>query len=305
MSISGAAKGEIWIGVDGELKRASHAHCGALEAGASVGWGVFTTGAIVNARPALLARHLERLRGDAIRSGLLSEGAAPAGEAWEARWSEMLLRLIEANGVGEGVFRLTLCARGEGRWHAEGAPRALVAALPGDLEAAPIEAWLSPYHMDARRPLAGVKSTSYAPWHLMALEARARGCGEALYRDAFGALCEGARSNLFWRRGPEVLTPHASTGCLPGIARALLLEWLSEPASPWSLRQVHEPEPELEPELRQADEIFLSSSTLGPRPVTLLRTDEGPALWQRPGEGPACRALRERWRRMIEQESGA
>lgn len=291
--------GTMWIGVDGEIKRQGEGSVAALEAGSSVGWGVFTTGAIVRARPILLARHIERLRGDAIRSGLLP-AAASQDEAWSASWNQVLLRLIEANGVQRGVFRLTLCARGEGRWHAEGPPRAIVAAVAIDMEAAPVEAWLSPYYVDARRPLSGVKSTSYAPWHLMALEARERGCGEALYRDSGGAMCEGARSNLFWRRGPELCTPGLSTGCLPGIGRALLLSWLREPGSPWSVREGSEPGSEL----LRADEIFLSSSTLGPRAVTLLRGEDG-VLWRSEGEGPACRMLRERWRRMAEVESVA
>ena len=291
------AAGATWIGVDGQIRRQDEASLAALEAGLSVGWGVFTTGAIVRARPVLLARHIERLRGDVIRSGLMPASSASVDEAWSASWSEVLHRLIEANGVQRGVFRLTLCGRGEGRWHVEGPPRAIVAAVPNALAAAPVEAWLSPYHLDARRPLSGVKSTSYAPWHVMAREAGERGCGEALYRDSGGSVCEGARSNIFWRRGSEVFTPDLSTGCLPGIARGLLLSWLGEAGSPWSVREVSEPDSEL----LRADEIFFSSSTLGPRSVTLLR-DDTDVLWRSAGEASACRMLSERWRRMEETE---
>ena len=290
------AANATWIGVDGQPRRQDEASVAALEAGSSVGWGVFTTGAIVRARPVLLARHIERLRGDTIRSSLLPKASVSEDEAWSTRWSEMLRRLIEANGVQRGVFRLTLCARGEGRWHAEGPPREIVAAVPNALEAAPVEAWLSPYHLDARRPLSGVKSTSYAPWHVMAREASERGCGEALYRDSGGSVCEGARSNIFWRRGQEIFTPGLGTGCLPGIARGLLLSWLGEIGSLWSVRQVHEPHSEM----LRADEILLCSSTLGPRSVTLLRDDTG-VLWRSAGEAPACRMLSERWRRMEEE----
>ncbi len=294
MSIA-AGRGAQWIGVEGELKALDEPHIGALEAGASVGWGVFTTGAIKSGRPLLLARHLQRLRNDAIRSRLLTEDSDV--QAWDLSWSQMLERLIEANAVERGLFRLTLCARGEGRWHLNGPPRALVGAIPGELEALPVAAWLSPYHIDARRPLSGVKSTSYAPWQIMALEAAEHGCGEALYRDSNGSLCEGARSSLFWRRGLEVFTPALSTGCLPGIARALLCSWLSEPNSPWVGREVHAGEDELS----QADEIFLSSATLGPRPVTLLQNDDD-ILW-RGAVGPACAMLRERWHQEMEEDA--
>ncbi len=289
-----------WVGVDGELRPAEEPQLAALEGGASVGWGVFTTGAIRGGRPLLLARHIERLRGDAFGSRLLAANSQAQAEAWSSGWSEMLARLIAANRVERGLFRLTLCARGEGRWHQNGPPRALLAAVPSDLEAAPLAAWLSPYHLDARRPLSGIKSTSYAPWHLMVAEAGELNCNEALYRDSNGALCEGARSNLFWRRGSTVLTPALSTGCLPGIARALLCSWLSEPGSPWAGREVRLGAGEL----RGADEIFVSSATLGPRPVTLLRTDEG-IVWRAAAEGPACALLRKRWSHDIEQNIAA
>ena len=289
-----------WFGIDDVLKPLLEASTSSLEAGASVGWGVFTTGAIRHGRPLLLEAHIRRLQNDAIRARLLSprqEAEQDAAEAgWKDGWTKMLEQVVHANHIEHGLFRLTFCARGEGRWHPEGAPRKLVAAIHGGLGTSPARLWLSPYHIDARRPLSGVKSTSYAPWHMMSLEARARGCHDAVYRDSAGAMCEAARSSLFWRRGHTVFTPALSTGCLPGIGRAQLISWMAGPSSPWQVREVQAP---LE-ELRQADEIFLSSATLGPREVMQLLSDEDGEVWSSRNTNDACARLRERWKAEVE-----
>ena len=47
---------------------------------------------------------------------------------------------------------------------------------------------------------------------------------EVIFRNQRGELTEGARSNIFVRRGGLLLTPPASSGLLPGILRAELLE---------------------------------------------------------------------------------
>jgi para-aminobenzoate synthetase/4-amino-4-deoxychorismate lyase len=47
---------------------------------------------------------------------------------------------------------------------------------------------------------------------------------EVIFRNEKGELTEGARSNIFIRRGGKLLTPPVSCGLLPGILRAELLE---------------------------------------------------------------------------------
>jgi branched-chain amino acid aminotransferase len=303
---------EAWVGLDGRICRGEQAGMLAFEAAATVGWGVFTTGAVHRGRATLLARHLSRLRGDAARlrllepepEGAVDEARREAAAAWEARWSAVVREVISANHVEEGVFRLTLCARSEGRWHREAGVREVVLAQPGQVQApaAAARLWASPHHLDARGPIRGVKSTSYAPWHLMALEARDRGCDEALYADQNGDVCEGARSNVFWRRGGDIFTPALSTGCLPGIARAAICARLRERTSPWRLTEAHAPWDDL----CAADEIFLSSATTGPRPVGALQSDAGGVLWTNAGrDGSACAELREWWREYCALESGS
>ncbi len=47
---------------------------------------------------------------------------------------------------------------------------------------------------------------------------------EVIFRNERGELTEGARSNIFIKRGGVLLTPPMSSGLLPGILRGELLE---------------------------------------------------------------------------------
>jgi len=77
----------------------------------------------------------------------------------------------------------------------------------------------------------------------------------------------GLTANLFVRTGEGVwLTPHADSGCLPGVTRALLLEGDS-------------PEPVFEREVRlhdltEATGVLMTNSGIGVQPVTGLRIEE-------------------------------
>jgi branched-subunit amino acid aminotransferase/4-amino-4-deoxychorismate lyase len=130
----------------------------------------------------------------------------------------------------------------------------------------------------------------------MATEAQERGCGEVIYRASDGSVCEGARSNVFWRSGNQIFTPALDTGCLPGIARSLLLSWLGEASSPWRPQEICA---SLETML-QADEIFFSNCTLGPRSVLALRGEGSAAPWTSQGESPCCTWLQKCWRQETE-----
>jgi branched-chain amino acid aminotransferase len=100
----------------------------------------------------------------------------------------------------------------------------VVAAAPAPVRG-PAHVVRSAWVRNERSPLAGHKSTSYAA-DVLALAAATRAGGdEALLANTRGALCEGATSNVLVERGGELLTPALSSGCLPGVTRALALEW--------------------------------------------------------------------------------
>ena len=84
---------------------------------------------------------------------------------------------------------------------------------------------------------------------------------EALFGNTAGNLCEGTGSNVFVVLGGRLLTPPLSSGCLAGVSRGLVLEWVGgdEVDLPLSV-------------LEEADEVFLTSATRRVQPVA--RIDE-------------------------------
>jgi branched-chain amino acid aminotransferase len=78
--------------------------------------------------------------------------------------------------------------------------------------------------------------------------------------DTRGRLCEGTGSNVFVVVDGELHTPTLETGCLAGITRELVLEWAPE------VVRVSEQDHPLEV-LRDADEVFITSSTRDVHPV--------------------------------------
>jgi branched-chain amino acid aminotransferase len=116
-----------------------------------------------------------------------------------------------------------------------------------------------------RSPLSGLKTGNYVANVLALRQAiEARG-DDAIMCNAEGAITEATTSNVF------VVTPHGTLvtpaldgGLLSGITRAMVLELANDLGINCEERVIW---PE---ELRQAAEIFLSSSVRGVMPVTLL-----------------------------------
>jgi branched-chain amino acid aminotransferase len=70
-------------------------------------------------------------------------------------------------------------------------------------------------------------------------------------------LCEGTGTNVFIGLDGALVTPPLTSGCLPGVTRALLLEWLGDV----------EERPVPLAALAGADEAFLASSTRDVQPI--------------------------------------
>ncbi|MGE5187285.1 MAG: aminotransferase class IV, partial [Acidobacteriota bacterium] len=107
--------------------------------------------------------------------------------------------------------------------------------------------------------------------HVLARElAAAAGADEAVRLDADGRVAECATSNLFAVISGEVVTPPLA-GVLPGVTRAHVLAVCAELGVPASER------PLTVPELRGADEIFVTSALRGVVAVTRLDGVSRPA----------------------------
>jgi branched-subunit amino acid aminotransferase/4-amino-4-deoxychorismate lyase len=270
----------LWL--NGELHNEAGAKVTASSAGLLSGWGVFTTIGVRETRPIAISRHFARLRRDA-------EALDVEFPSDDVTLLAALGEVITKNEVANGIARLTVTRRGDGRWNCESGSDCLILAHsappppPNGLRVA-----LSPFRLEARHPLAGIKSASYAGHQRAWSEARKNGFDEAVLLNSSGAVCEGTRANIFWARAGELFTPSPACGCLPGIAREIVLQAAAQKGIParegvFSLQ-----------EIMSADEVFLTSSTTGPRGVTEFCFAENDSQTF-PDSGPLTAVLQDWW----------
>lgn len=253
-----------WL--NGTFQQENAAQLSATSAACLLGWGVFTTVGVFAGTPFALPLHLARLRSDAQKTQLtLPFSDVEITSAVE----EVLVR----NEVREGLARLTLLRRADARWNTEIGCDFLIAARENSAAStrgkAPCRVMLSSHRINARRPTCGLKTTSYLDSLMAWQQAQNLGFDETLLLNTEEKICEGGRSNVFWARDGEVFTASQECGPLPGIGRALLLQWLREENT--SCREgafVRE-------ELLRADAMWLVSAASGVREVAQLHDFSG------------------------------
>jgi len=186
-----------------------------------------------------------------------------------ALWRDTLDELVERNGGGDQsiYFQITRGAAPK-RDHAFPAnvlPTIFMlstplAPLPADLAQNGITAITL---ADIRWQKCDIKAITLLPNVLLRQEAIDKGAAEAiLLRD--GLAVEGAASNLFIVKDGTIITPPKGPHLLPGITRDLILELAAEHKVP------HREAAITIEELRDADEVWLTSSTKEILPVTRL-----------------------------------
>jgi branched-chain amino acid aminotransferase len=240
-----------WVGED--LVGEADAHVSVLDHGFTVADGVFETLKVVEGVPFALTRHLERLCSSAFAMGL------PLPDVGRIRHA--VHETIAANTheiSGDARLRITYTAgiAPLGSDRGDSSPTLVVAVSPAVTWPPTAAVVTVDWPRNERGPLVGVKSTSYAENVLALAKARQLGASEAIMADTQGRLCEGTGSNIFIVLDGELITPSLETGCLPGITRALVLEWCNAHVRDVSLS-----------DLTQASEIFLTSSTRDVQPV--------------------------------------
>ncbi len=248
---------QIWC--NGQWLPADKYPGAAQDRGAFLGLGLFETMLAIDGVPIFAERHLSRLRKSGERLG------------WEIDipdFKSIARELLVRNSLAKGRARLRLIVTAGSGPHNDLSPgddRLIwLAAFPAGDVPGSISACLSPWPRNERSPLAGLKCACYAE-NLIALDhARRLGYDETIFLNIAGQLCEAATANLFLVRNGKLLTPSLDSGCLPGIGREVICELATTLGIPCEER------PLSLSDLHVADEIFLSSATRGPIPLSRL-----------------------------------
>ncbi len=188
----------------------------------------------------LLAGHLQRLAAscayfgqecavDQVREALLAHGQQQA----------------------PGAYRVRLLWAGEGRLSVQSVP------LPGAPTTALAVRWAA-RRLDSQELFLRHKTTVRQAYDadLAALPSEVF---DQLYLNERGEVCEGARCNVFVQRHGELLTPPLTSGLLPGVQRAALLQ------SGQARECVLYPD-----DVRQAEALYVSNALRGLLPARLI-----------------------------------
>ena len=228
--------------------------------GLTVGDGVFETIKVVRGQPFALGRHLARLTRSAHGLGL------PAPDTDLVRRG--VADVLAGEPLALGRLRITMTGGPApmGSMRDEVTPTLLVVAAPMAPAPPTTSVITVPWTRNERAATAGLKTTSYADNVVALAHAQERGATEAIFANTRGHLCEGTGSNVFYVVDGELRTPTLASGCLAGVTRALVLEWVGA-------REVDEPVAVAE----EASEVFLVSTTRDVQAVARWGSRELPA----------------------------
>ncbi|MBV9036451.1 MAG: aminotransferase class IV [Acidobacteriaceae bacterium] len=222
------------------------------------GWGIFSTLRVADGVLFAFERHYHRMRKDAARMHVPFEMSA-------AELKQTLLTLVEANNAFDATLRVALVRNHGGLFEAPNLTRkADLIAFTTDLNdwGSGVKLGYMPHARHGASPFAGTKYTSWAEnltWYEMAHQ---RGLDEFILLNEHAQVSECTSANIFAIAGDRVWTPPLETsGCLPGVTRAILLEEIQVPGLTIA-------ECEITPsELESCDGVFITSTTRDLLPV--------------------------------------
>lgn len=255
-------KDEQIVYLNGEFKPISKACVSVLDRGFLFGDGVYEVIPAYGGHPLRLERHLQRLQNSL-------DGIRLTNPHSHSQWQEILSQLIVNNkGTDQTIYLQVTRGTAPRRDHnfpRQVTPTVFVMSnellpIPRDVAEKGIEAVTLD---DIRWRACNIKTTALLANTLLRQQATDKGAAEAiLLRDGFAT--EGTSSNVFVVYEGTILTPPTSPLLLPGITRDLVLE----------LARTHnlgcQERPVGEDELRQASEIWITSSTREVLPVVSL-----------------------------------
>ena len=221
------------------------------------GWGVFSTIRVYDGVMFCWERHWARMQADASRMRV----PFPPDQDW---LTQRLHRLIEANQAFNATLRVAVIRNRGGMFEGPGPMREFdVVAFTADVNrwGNSVKLGLIPNARYAASEFAGTKNLSWSEnltWYERAHE---QGLDEVVLLNERGEVCECTSANVFAAKSGEVWTPPLTSGCLPGVTRALLLEVIQVAG----LKVVEKTL--LPTDLEAADEVFITSTTRELLPV--------------------------------------
>ena len=238
-----------FISFNGRILPVEKAFLSADSTAALYGKSIFTTVAVYNFKPFLWEKHRRRLIVNAAKIGV------DLSEFNEQTVENSLLEIIEKNGFRNGRARLTFYDETPSAvWQTAPRSKTSFSIQTADFRRVKdkLNLAVSPFPVNSKSPLAGIKSGNYLENILAWEDAKAKGFDEAIRLNERGEIVSACLANVFWKKRGEIYTPHLETGCLEGTTREFVLE----------NRAVKETKAELN-ELPEADEIFLTSAGIG------------------------------------------
>ncbi|MBV9082714.1 MAG: aminotransferase class IV [Acidobacteriaceae bacterium] len=222
------------------------------------GWGVFSTLRVADGVLFAFERHYDRMKHDAERLLVPFDLPAPVLQ-------DLLLQLVDKNDAYNATLRVALVRNRGGLFEGPDVARdADLIAFTANLRdwGEGVKLSYMPHARYGASPFAGAKITSWAENLACYERAHENGFDEYVLLNQEGQVSECTSANIFVLQGNEVCTPPlSSSGCLPGVTRALLLEEIR-------VAGVTITERELTPSmLEESDQIFITSTTRDLLPV--------------------------------------
>ena len=247
--------------LNGSYLPIEQAQVSVLDRGFIFGDGVYEVIPAYGGHPLRLRHHLQRLQNslDAIR---LDNPHA------EDEWTSIITSLIEKNEGNDQYIYLHVTrgvAKRDHRFPDGNTPTVFVMSSPLlPVDSTLLETGVSAITLDdIRWRYCSIKTTALLPNVLLRQQAVEKDAAEAiLVRE--DEVTEGAASNLFIVLNGVIITPPKSNLLLPGITRDLVVELAQHHEMPCEERSI---QPD---ELKQADEVWVTSSTKEILPITTL-----------------------------------
>lgn len=237
------------VSLDSRIVSPAEASISAPSSASFYGRGVFTTIRISDGSLLLWDKHWRRFENNSEKLKIdLSEFS-------ESKTLADLAEIIEKNNVSNGRARITFFDESPSAiWPFEPGGKTSLLITTGDLRSVPdnFKLTISPFPINSRSPLAGIKSCNYLEKIVALDETKERGFDEAIQLNERAEVTSAVMANVFWLKDGVLKTPCLATGCLPGTTREFVTENM----------ECREVEVTLD-ELNKAEAIFLTSAGLG------------------------------------------